>query len=638
MVKERENNSNVKKSSVGLPGASSGTSAADTKTMLQSTEYEISGNKFTAYYDGAHKLVFILDRTVDTRKPNVLLIINPVGDRKWDDILSNDFGVDLETIRPKVDNKYQKLDIEYSGLGVYDKLIQDFELKTDLTIALGRLSEFRDASVRRSAQDRLDASLAAISKTRETISKTGETMRELQTHLKKLRDKLSRQKKEVGKEPTKQSAAKILKTESQIDATNEKLRRSKKRLKSAGRRLTVAQEDAEIARRILNSKPSSEEIKVKNMAEDIKPLFDKDPQILNEDIAFKPIDFTVPKKSEIEPEKVAVPEPVQQKPIIEPINFKPITDIPASISAPLSFVPPSMSADIENTEKPTPVMDTEQKPTVTTVPNPVPEIKPVLETITPVQPEISVTPVAPAAPAININTVPETRPVSPISGPGTNNTNGHSKPTALYYLMLVVLIVLSVFTLWLYQNRVGNTVPELAAPAKAPVIEQQIEQPEPEDVTAESPFIQADFNKPATVQQDVQPVSQPQVVQPEPVFEQPAVIEESQPQTEVVSEPDINNDYDQSSDTPQEIIEPELPVPVQNDDITAYDNNTNTEEDTNIDNSIDYNDDSEQVAPMPVPERVSVNKPQYNVSGDKKFVADQNYENDYLQPGEYNNQ
>lgn len=626
MVKERENNSNVKKSSVGVPGVSSGTSAADTKTMLQSTEYEISGNKFTAYYDAAHKLVFILDRTVDTRKPNVLLIINPVGDRKWDDILSNDFGVDLETIRPKVDNKYQKLDIEYSGLGVYDKLIQDFELKTNLTIALGRLSEFRDVSVRRSAQDRLDASLAAISKTRETISKTGETMRELQTYLKKLRDKLARQKKEVGKEPTKQSAAKILKTESQIDATNEKLRRSKKRLKSAGRRLTVAQEDAEIARRILNSKPSSEEIKVKNMAEDIKPLFDKDPQILNEDIAFKPIDFTVPKKSEIETDKVAVPESVQQKPIIEPINFKPITDIPASTSAPLSFVPPSMSADIENAKKTTPVMDDEQKPTVTMLPNPVPETKPVLETITPVQPEISV---APVAPAININTVPETRPVSPISGPSTASA-GHSKPTALYYLMLVVLIVLSVFTLWLYQNRVGNTVPELAAP----VVEQQIEQPEPEDVTAESPFIQADFNKPES---DVI-AQQPQVEQqPEPVFEQPTVVEEAQPQPEVTSEPDINTDYEQSSATLQEVIEPEMPVPAPDDAIVTYDDGLNTY-DTNVDNSVDYNYDTEQAAPMPVPARVGVNKPQYNVSGDKRFVADQNYENDYLKPGEYNNQ
>ena len=75
---------------------------------LTLVDYDIAGNSFRAYYDADRKLVFVIDFLIDDIKPNVLLVINPVGDRKWDDILENDYGVDLETVRPKKNNKYQK--------------------------------------------------------------------------------------------------------------------------------------------------------------------------------------------------------------------------------------------------------------------------------------------------------------------------------------------------------------------------------------------------------------------------------------------------------------------------------------------------------------------------------------------------
>ena len=83
---------------------------------LTFVDYDIAANVFRAYYDADNKVVFVIDYTVSDIKPNVLLVINPVGNRKWDDILMNDYGVDLETVRPKKDNKYQKLDNEYVGL------------------------------------------------------------------------------------------------------------------------------------------------------------------------------------------------------------------------------------------------------------------------------------------------------------------------------------------------------------------------------------------------------------------------------------------------------------------------------------------------------------------------------------------
>ena len=53
---------------------------------LTYTDYDIAGNVFRAYYDADQKLVVVLDFVVNDVKPNVLLVINPVGDRKWDDI------------------------------------------------------------------------------------------------------------------------------------------------------------------------------------------------------------------------------------------------------------------------------------------------------------------------------------------------------------------------------------------------------------------------------------------------------------------------------------------------------------------------------------------------------------------------
>ena len=86
---------------------------------LHPVDYDIAGNAFRAWKNNADELIFVLDETIDDFKPNVLLVLNAHDDRKWDDILVNDYGINLEDVRPRVDNKYQKLDIEYTGLDVY---------------------------------------------------------------------------------------------------------------------------------------------------------------------------------------------------------------------------------------------------------------------------------------------------------------------------------------------------------------------------------------------------------------------------------------------------------------------------------------------------------------------------------------
>ena len=538
--------------------------------------YTIAGNSINAFYDASDDLVFVLDNTITESKPNVLLVINPDSDKKWDEILSSDYGVDLETIRPKQDNKYQKLDIEYSGLAVYDNLIQAFLADDDMEDFLNQLNVLRDSAARHSAMMRLNTANEVIAKTNVTIVKTKETIVRLQERIKTLRSKLTATRKEIGKVSTKQSAAKILRLESQIEATNEKLKRAKKRLESAQRRLEAATVDAELASNLLNQpateiKPSKpvmvapkHEVQVIEESDDddeeeevepesdVKPLFEEDPKILNEDIAFKPISFDAPTFENInqEPENIPVinkevfEETVKEEvPVIE--SFQPIASVePEAI--------PESNPVIESFQ---PVVSSE------------PESKPVLESMTPViqeethvveeetapvETEDYVAPVVPIAPTA---TVP---PVSPMINKAqdikSEVSTTTSKPSFVYYMLLGVLIVLSIFTLWLYQKNVKPTTPVLTAKAEQSVVVSQPKEPEsvkPTEVSVDDDMDNAfidDITEPEPVV-TTEPDSEPIIVDPlpKPILDEPVpVIEEAteeQPvEEEVVVEPEIMDD------------------------------------------------------------------------------------------------
>ena len=214
------------------------------KPVLKSQDYEIGGNTLRAFYDARGKLVFVLDYYTSDIKPNVLLVMTSHGDRKWDDVLANEYGVDLETVRPKKDNKYQKLDVEYDGLVVYDNLIRAYTDDGDVDAALRDLNEFRTASCRRAAMERLDVARAVAENARETIDRAGDSIVELQAKIKTTRAKLQSLRRNIGREPTKQSAAKILKTEARLEMLNSKLNRAKRRLENATKRLDAANDVA----------------------------------------------------------------------------------------------------------------------------------------------------------------------------------------------------------------------------------------------------------------------------------------------------------------------------------------------------------------------------------------------------------
>ncbi len=449
--------------------------------MLIKKHFEINESLFDAYFDETSNLIFVLDNTQDARKPNVLLVMDPVGNRKWDDILSKDYDVDLKTIRPKKDNKFQKLDIEYSGLVVYSKLIKDFEEGNDLETAIAGLSAFRDLSVRRSAADRIAASAEIILKTQETVNKTEETIEQVKEKITTLKEKRSAQKKQVGREPTKQSAAKILKTESQIETAVAKLKRSNKRLKNAQRRIQIAEDDIKAAQTILKSKEYFEMLhdKIPNNnlndsnddlnQNDVKPIIEKDPEIMDDSIAFKPVDFDGENQNNSDENEFPAPTSDDEFNVFEnPMDDeKQEENIFASSEQPIDdekeeespfgasdFKPISFDDDWADTKSDEPKNDFDDAPVFETEP-----VKPLTPSL---DDDFDATPVAPVTPLSNEEIA---RPTSPLTGvaPVNNITehHHHKGPSALYYIALFILIGLSIFTLWLYKNNSTTGLPSL---------------------------------------------------------------------------------------------------------------------------------------------------------------------------------
>ena len=606
------------------------------KPVLKSQDYEIGGNTLRAFYDARGKLVFVLDYYTSDIKPNVLLVMTSHGDRKWDDVLANEYGVDLETVRPKKDNKYQKLDVEYDGLVVYDNLIRAYTDDGDVDAALRDLDEFRTASCRRAAMERLDVARAVAENARETIDRAGDSIVELQAKIKTMRAKLQSLRRNIGREPTKQSAAKILKTEARLEMLNSKLNRAKRRLENATKRLDAANDDMAAAQRVLDLIPDNggnmhrkfKTVETKRPApekklpvvapddepmdddagddasddefddddnwivdddaddnapesnDDVKPLFDKDPNIMDEKIAFKPISFDESWKTTTEHEEsntIIDQENVEENddmPVVdvdkdsrendEPVADeksalvppKPIMDVvrvpdgydtepqekldsvfSESVNDTIDYGAPMATDAVSDEDKSdnAPVLDSltnvDDVPAPTTdtavdvSPRPVDDIiSPTNymmpentnnmdnadnDVVAPDVPDMSAIAevnesndnnngignniVIPAPVVDNRHADNVVRPMSPGARPVVAATpvarDNNQRPSLLYYVLLLVLIALSVFTLWLYQrsNVSPDAVPELVAD-NAPVVMSQ-DEIENTDVADENPFV-----------------------------------------------------------------------------------------------------------------------------------------------------
>ena len=191
--------------------------------------------------------------------------------------------------------------------------------------------------------------------------------------------------------------------------------------------------------------------------------------------------------------------------------------------------------------------------------------------------------------------------VTPVSDAG--GTQG--KPTMLYYLLLVVLIIMSIFTLWFYQKSSNKNMPELASVAETVVQTEQEPVVAPEPEAAET-AVEDIIPEPVMVTE-----SEPVVVpEPVPVTEEPVIVTEPEPV--VVSEPEI------------------IPEPVP---VTAEPVVENPFVDLPADAIVGAVAPAVEPEPVVVPteEEVLATKPAYGVSQQEKmFVADDNYETETL--------
>lgn len=600
---------------------------------LDVREYDIAGNLLRAFVNPDGDIVFVLDLLIDENKPNVLLIIDSYDNRKWDDVLENDYGVDLETVRPKKDNKYQKLDIEYSGLSIYQELIDKYVAGEDVSESVALLNSFRRIAVKRAAQERLDAAEVIINNAYETIEKTNDSIDDMTERLERLRAQLTEVRANIGKEPTKQSAAKILRAESQIDATGEKIRRAKKRLENAQKRLVSATDDADAAREILDRLGDLDDVtlpaivhdtplanipernvaivkdaplpteysdqsdfittnntKAEDMAdEEVKPLFDTDPEILDEEIAFKPIDFSAP---------IVAPE---TRPVVP--NEPSVPDVynNASDVAPLSFAPPIATEQYNATDdvllpsqKATGEMSVLDSITAVETPTGMDVTETESEFIPrPVSP-LHATPAPEPKPESDVAVAPiesGVRPVSPLTGDAPVAVVGDApkqKQSIVYYVMLIALIVMSVFVLWFYQKSTGgNGLPTIGGKfvSESDTTDVAESQPEPEQVVVE----------------------QVTVTEPEPVKEEP-VVAKPEPTPEPMPEPVV-------IEAEPEPIEPtEVVVPVS---VSVISGVTSVPE--------------PETKKIETEEEILAKKPAYGVSqNEAMFVADDAFETDRL--------
>ena len=272
-------------------------------------------------------------------------------------------------------------------------------------------------------------------------------------------------------------------------------------------------------------------------------MFDENPNNLNEDIAFKPINFDTP----------AITTPVNTDNTSVPVfNPEPIFEDKEEESETEDFVAP----DISHIQEPKPVLESmtpvnqeEPKPVLESI-TPVTE-EPVQQTSVPVHQEV--VPVADTEPEIVAGPeLPAVAPVAPV--PPVVNTfnanvtpeNSRSKPTFMYYLLLIVLIILSIFTLWLYQKHIGTNEPLLTAN-----IEQQSATESQLRPVERLKIKQAvKETKPATVAVETSaPVDEYEFVDTEESVETADVVEpvqEESVETDVIHEPEVEEPVQQN--------------------------------------------------------------------------------------------
>ena len=224
--------------------------------------------------------------------------------------------------------------------------------------------------------------------------------------------------------------------------------------------------------------------------EPIKPLFDKDPEILNEEIAFKPINFDVDESMNsdlqdtdssnnfVNTEELNKNDSINNNINTDNLFFTPPVDEIKDLEdtqkieqdlnedeyKPLNVTPViEENKDSNEKEDNLSVLDSLRAPDVVLPSEKESEFNKNMNNEEKIIENTSETQeVKDVSDVYSDNNV---RPVSPVGAPVTDIKNTDRKKNSIfYYALLILLIVLSIFTLWMYQKNSGNnTVPDIAA-------------------------------------------------------------------------------------------------------------------------------------------------------------------------------
>ncbi|MCL2629485.1 MAG: hypothetical protein FWD33_02225 [Alphaproteobacteria bacterium] len=462
--------------------------------MLFKKDFSAGGIEFSAWLDTRDRAAFALDTTRDEVLPDFMIILEPDPlhpDRKWDDILKKDFDTDPEIVRPREDNKYQKLDIQYSGLEYYQAIVNG----DDSRGAVKLLKSFRMNAAAVSAQKRIEDNREILGKVTKTLATTKKTKSKIKSGIHDLTEKLASQRGLVGFEPTKAAASKILKTQSQIEALHEKAKKNETRAKRTVKKIEAAEGEIETNTEWLNrllamgaelpepaakadqefdtprledipdeyeDEDFAEEAEEEAEAEsDIQPLLEDNPEIVDNTKAFQNVDHEDEEKeeeganmTEFKPMDWNAPTPSEENP-----NTNDWAKDVDSIKAPtqqeeakVSGVP---AADVASDRfQPTPPSETPSFAAPETTPQ-----QPLNQPIQAPQPE----------PAPKTQYM-QNAPARPAAAPGNeaatiarqDMTRRPAEPSGSYYLLLLLLVAVSIGALYLYQDKIsGRVMPQL---------------------------------------------------------------------------------------------------------------------------------------------------------------------------------
>ncbi|MDR0449009.1 MAG: hypothetical protein LBG89_00920 [Rickettsiales bacterium] len=433
--------------------------------MLFKKDFSAGGISFSAWLDTHDHAAFVLDMTRDDILPDAMVVIdqdasNP--DRKWDDILRKDFDTDPEIVRPRQDNKYQKLDILYMGLSVYQAAVDHMMTHGDASGEIIRdIGSFRLNAAAASAAKRIADNRVILKKVSKTMESTKKTAAKIRAEIAQLTERLAAQKTAAGFQPSRAAASKILKTQSMIEALQEKDERNDTRAKRTAKKIAAARREIqEFADRLERLRGLGAETAPLADADDydeydydgdesespaIAPLLDDDPNIVDKSKAFQKVDY---KEREMQAE----------------------------------FKPMQWAADVDEVETPTPKTESriDEVPASgvssgrlsATPPASMPSFAPPVSSGQPVPENPMSSPASgfAAQPGTSSAYVPrQPMPAArPDAAPGaqaaavarSGDTGGRkpSEPGGGYYMLLLVLIVVSIATLYVYQDKLNTRI------------------------------------------------------------------------------------------------------------------------------------------------------------------------------------